>query len=209
MGDKHGQAVSPVADAVGSWVPLKEGERADSYVLMDHKIYCGEVACGVEPLDDADVRTFQVNPGSQYARDKSNVYYPLQITCVDGEDCGVCYCVKSIVEGADPEDFVYLGKDYARDDAYIFFRGRVLGTADAKTFKVLKGPNEAFFFAVDRDHVFLRETIFGEADAATFYYDSLHAANVIGKWMHVYVFRDKDHTWKYTPPDTFEKLAEN
>jgi hypothetical protein len=208
--DRRGQMqdVLQVVDTVGRWVPLREGQRIDDYVLKDQKIYCGEIACGVDAMDGVDAGTFQINSGSRYAKDKSNVYYPLQITCVDGEECGVCYCVKFVVEDANPEDFVYLGKDYAKDDASVYFRGWLLDEADVKTFKVLKGAG-AFIFAVDRDHVFLRETIFTEADAATFYYDSLHAANIKGEWIHSYVLRDKDHIWKYTPPDTFEKLTEN
>jgi len=207
VAERRGQTILQ-ADAGRGWVSLKEGERADSYVLQDGKIYCGEVACGADPMEDVDVNTFQVNPGSKYARDKSNVYYPLQVTCVDGRDCGVCYCVKSVVKGADPENFVYLGKDYARDDKSVYFRGKLLDYADSETFKVLKGAGP-FLFAMDRHHVFLRETLFKEADAATFYYDSLHPANIQGEWVHAYVVRDKDHTWKYTPPNTFEELTRN
>jgi hypothetical protein len=210
VADRRGQAgdVSFGADVVGEWVKLREGERLDHYTLKDQKIYCGEIACDVSPMEGVDIGTFEVNLGSQFARDKSHVYYPGQVTCVDGKDCGVCYCVKYILEGADPEDFVYLGKEYARDKESVFFRGQVLAAADAESFKVLKGP-ESFFFAVDQNRVFMYETIFEKADAATFYYDSLHPLTVKAGYNQVYVLRDKDHIWKFDPPNTLEELSKN
>jgi hypothetical protein len=194
--------------AGAGWMPLKEGQHAGSYSVIDGDVYCGEVACDVDPIEGADAATFEVTPGSEYGRDKSNVYYPLQVTCVDGEDCAVCYCVKSILENVDPETFLYLGKDYAKDDSSVYFRGQRIDQAHARTFRVLKG-GKFFYFAVDRDHVFRHGTIFAAADATTFYYDSLHSENIKDEWMTAYVVRDKRHIWKYTPPETFEELIEN
>lgn len=63
--------------------------------------------------------------GTKYAKDNIHVYYPLEIPCVDYEDCGVCYYGKIIIDNANPRTFKYLGKDYATDGENVFFSWKI------------------------------------------------------------------------------------
>jgi len=183
------------------WLELKDDQKIDDYYRKDNQIFCGDVVCKVKPMQGVDIATFKVRPGSKYAKDKTNVYYPLQVVCVDYTDCGVCYCTKFVVAYADSKTFDYLDKDYAIDDNSVFFRGEEIKTADPMTFKVIKG-GEYFYFAVDSKAVYRHNQIFKEADPATFYYDSLNSAN--NEW--TYIIGDKNGKWKFTPPGQIERF---
>lgn len=183
------------------WIELKNGEQIDGYSRKKNKIYCGGISCDAEPMNGVDIATFRVRPGSYYAKDKSNVYYPLETMCVDYTDCGVCYCTKFIVPNADPKTFDYIDKDYAIDDNSVFFRGEEIPAADPKTFKVIKG-GKFLHFAVDSRAVYRHNQVFQEADPNTFYYDSLNPANS----ERTYIIGDKDGKWKVTLPEQIERF---
>lgn len=138
----------------GSWTELKEGEKIEDYYRKDDKIFCGEVNCDVKPLENIDIGTFKVAQGTKYAKDDNHVYYPIQVICIDYTDCGVCYCDKYIVEGANSKTFKTLSKDYAADNKAAFFRGEMINKVDRQTFRVIEGP-EFFYFAVDKNHVYI------------------------------------------------------
>ena len=187
------------------WVTLNNKEKIDGYTRIGDSIFGGEIACNVEPLKNIDFKTFKVLAGTQYAKDKNNVYYPIGIDCIDFEDCGVCYYSKIIVEGANPTNFKYLGKDYATDGKFVFFRGKLLDGADVATFKVIEGP-EYFYFATDKNKVYRHDKIFQNADPATFYYDKTNPRNKISKYDNRYIIGDKNNKWEFIPPDDIKKI---
>jgi hypothetical protein len=186
------------------WVELNDSERIDGYTRIGSWIFGGEIACGIQPLKDIDAGSFTVCPGTKYAKDLHHVYYPLEIVCVDGEDCGVCYYAKIIVDSALPASFRYLAKDYATDGRHVFFRGELIQYADGSTFSVIEGP-QYLFFAADKDHVYRYGSVFAEADAASFYFHAADARNDTGT--HKYIIGDKDHEWEYIPPDQIKTIG--
>jgi hypothetical protein len=107
------------------WTSLKNKERVDGYTRIGDAIFGGEISCNVKPLKDIDVETFQVLPGTKYAKDKNHVYYPIAIICRDYSDCGVCYYSDIIVPDAAVDTFRYLGNEYATDGKNVYFRGEL------------------------------------------------------------------------------------
>jgi len=187
------------------WVSLNDKERIDGYTRIGDSIFGGEIACNVEPLKNIDTKTFQVLAGTQYAKDKNNVYYPLEIPCIDVIDCGVCFYGRVIVEDANPLDFRYLDKGYATDGKLVFFRGELLKDADGVTFKVIEGP-EYFFFATDKNKVYKQNKVFRDADPSTFYYDVTDPRNRISEYDNRYIIGDKNNKWEFIPPDKIKKI---
>ena len=188
-----------------TWVSLGHNERIDGYTRINGDIYGGEIACNVKPLKNIDIKTFEVLAGTQYAKDKNHVYYPITITCIDYVDCGVCYYSKVLVADANPANFRYLGKDYATDGKHVYFRGELLEGADGTTFKVIEGP-EYFYFATDKNQVFMHGKVFRDADPATFYYDEANPRNLISEWSNRYIIGDKRNKWEFTPPDKILRI---
>jgi hypothetical protein len=193
----------PALISPNGWVSLQEEQAVDGYTRKNNHIYCGEVACGAPPMSGVDVTTFQVWPGSKYAKDKSAVYYPLRITCHDYPDCGVCACTKYRLSNVAVQAFTYLGKDYATDHTTVVFRGQALAGADGKSFRVIKGP-EFFYFAVDKGHVYKHDQVFVGADPHTFYYDRYHKRT--DEQANQYVVADRRHKWLFIPPTTIQVL---
>lgn len=107
------------------WTTLNNKERIDGYTKIGDSIFGGEIACNVKPLNGIDIKSFKVLAGTKYAKDNIHVYYPLEIPCVDYEDCGVCYYGKIIIDNANPRTFKYLGKDYATDGENVFFSWKI------------------------------------------------------------------------------------
>ena len=115
----------------GHWRQLKENERIGFYWRHNDKIYAalGDSAVlikYVKPMEDVDITTFYVNKETtngmeNYAKDKKNVYYPLHAICVDADSYGYEYAVESIVEGASPSSFKYVG-DGKGTDGYTMYR---------------------------------------------------------------------------------------
>lgn len=187
------------------WVTLRDRERIDEYTRIGDSIFGGEIACNIKPLKGIDMPSFEVCAGTRYAKDEKLVYYPIRITCVDFVDCGVCFLVEYIVEGADPKTFEYLSKDYAKDNKSVYFRGEKIKRADSKTFEVINGP-EFFYFAKDKNNVYKHSAVFEDADAASFIYDSNDPRNELRDILPKYIIKDKNNTWEYTPPDQIRRV---
>ena len=188
-----------------SWTPLGDKESVDGYTRTGDSIFGGDIACNIEPLQNIDVETFEVLPGTKYARDKNHVFYPIVILCIDYTDCGVCYYDEIVIKNAKPKTFEYLGKDYAVDKQNAYFRGEKIPNANGLTFRVIEGP-EYFYFAVDSNYVFRHMTIFKEADPATFYYDEKDERNLVQEFGYKIIIGDKDHEWQYSPPSSIEEI---
>lgn len=118
----------------GHWKQLKENERIGFYWRHNDKIYAalGDSAVlikYVKPMEDVDITTFYVNKETtngmeNYAKDKKNVYYPLHAICVDADSYGYEYAVESIVEGASPSSFRYVGDGKGTDGYRMYRYGR-------------------------------------------------------------------------------------
>ena len=115
----------------GHWKQLKENERIGFYWRHNDKIYAalGDSAVlikYVKPMEDVDITTFYVNKETtngmeNYAKDKKNVYYPLHVICVDADTYGYEYATETIVKGASPSSFRYVG-DGKGTDGYTMYR---------------------------------------------------------------------------------------
>jgi hypothetical protein len=119
-----------------AWTILQKNECIDKYTRIGDSIFGGEIACDIEPLKNLDAKSFQVLPGTGYAKDKNHVYFPINTSSIDYSDCGVCFFEEILVENANPVTFQYLGKDYATDGKLVFFRGQLLENANGPTFRV-------------------------------------------------------------------------
>ena len=187
------------------WIALVDKVGVDVYTRIGDSVFCGEINCNVPPVKGVDIPTFRVLAGTSYAKDKYNVYYPLQIMCNDSEDCGVCYCTKYIIQNANPATFRYLGKEYATDGINVYFRGELIKGADGVTFKVIEGP-EFFYYAIDKLNVYKHDEIFLGADPNTFYYDKEDSRNIDTKQQHNYIIGDKLKEWEYIPPHSIKEI---
>jgi hypothetical protein len=186
------------------WILLEDKVSVDGYTRIGDSIFGGEIACNIRPLKKIDIKTFEVLPGTKYARDINHVYYPLAIPCIDYSDCGVCFYGKIIINEANPETFKYLGKEYAVDGHNAYFRGEKIQDADGQTFRIVNGP-EFFYFAVDSNKVYIHNKVFKEADPKTFYFDSTDKRNIPGMAQKI-IIADKAHEWQYSPPTTIEEI---
>jgi len=187
------------------WISLADKVKVDEYTRNDSVIFCGEISCNIEPMSGIDITTFEVLAGTKYARDKNKVYYPIQMTCIDYTDCGVCYCSDYVLENVNRKAFKYLGKEYATDGKNVYFRGELIKEADGETFKVIDGP-EFFFFAIDKNTVYRHNKIFSAADPATFYFNKNDDRNIDTEYEHKYIIGDKDYEWEFIPPSTIRKI---
>lgn len=187
------------------WTPLGDKERVDGYTRMGTSVFGGEIDCNIQPLKGIDIETFQVYPGTNYAKDKESVYYPIEVKCVDYENCGVCYYDKVIVERADPATFKYLGSDYATDGKFAYFRGLLIKEADGATFEVVNCP-KPLFFAKDKNSVYMHNKVFKDADPSTFRYSEEDSINNTSGLDERYIIMDENDKWEYTPPDQIKKV---
>lgn len=190
------------------WKALNNKESVDKYTRIGDSIFGGEIACNIKPLSGIDIKSFRVLAGTKYAKDINNVYYPIEINCVDYEDCGVCYFENIIVKHANSKTFKYLGNDYATDGNNIFFRGKLIQNADAASFKVIDGP-EYFYFATDKANVYIHNRILQNIDAETFYYDKLDKRNISDKYGSVFIIGDKNKEWEFIPPNSIKEVEKN
>jgi hypothetical protein len=150
-----------------------------------------------------DIESFEVSPGSSYARDKYHVYYPIEKTCIDYATCGICYCSSYLLTEVSSKSFEYLGSDYATDGKRVFFRGELIKEADAPSFKVIRGP-QFFYFAKDKNTVYRHALPIAEPDPSTFYYDSTDIRN--DTIMHTSVVADQRKEWLFIPPETLKHI---
>lgn len=102
----------PVRDN-GEWIELKDGDKEGFYMNENDKIYMsfdnGETK---DLFTEVDISTFRVCRGSEYAKDKNYVYYPVYLICYEGTAGGGTKVVYYIIDGADPATFKYIGKQF-------------------------------------------------------------------------------------------------
>lgn len=118
----------------GCWMQLKENERIGFYWRYNDRIYAalGDSAVlvkYVKPMESIDINSFYVNKETidgmgNYAKDKNNVYYPLRIICADADTYGYEYATESIVKGAFPSSFRYVGEGKGTDGYTMYKYGR-------------------------------------------------------------------------------------
>lgn len=110
----------------GVWVPVPIGESVMGYDNIGGKIYWGYIV-GMDFTEDeclgADIETFRVCKGTEYARDKHRVYYPHDEICYDGVDCGGVVAEKIVLDGANPSRFRYIGDGYAVSGNQMYLNG--------------------------------------------------------------------------------------
>ncbi|MBO9699968.1 MAG: DKNYY domain-containing protein [Sporocytophaga sp.] len=188
--------IETIRPASKGWFKLSNNKKIKRYFRNGDQVYCGEVQFNDHPMKNVDTASFEVYLGSEYARDKNRVYYPLQIACVDGKNWGVCYCTDYIIKNADPQTFKYLGNEYASDKNSAFYFGNVIKNSDGQSFRIING-SESLRFAVDKNKVYFGDEIFEGADPETFQYDH---SNPLNDTIRNFILKDKNHVWKFNPP---------
>ena len=133
------------------WIPLMESQKNGNYFILEGQVYCGEVAYNSYPLEEINTESFEVLSGTEYARDKNHVLYPLTNICVDGKNWGNCHCVEYIIEGADPKSFEYAGDEYSLDKTSTYFRGIRIKELSPAEFELLGDD-----YARDSSQLFFR-----------------------------------------------------
>ncbi|HAB40296.1 MAG TPA: hypothetical protein DCE24_00440 [Porphyromonadaceae bacterium] len=128
----------------GEWVSVPVDSFAEGYNNIGGQIYWGYIV-GMDFTEEdnvgADVETFRVCKGSEYAKDKYHVYYPQVVICYDGikedkdtgeyEGVGGEVAEKIIFRGAKPSQFKYLGNGYAVSGNKMFHNGEVIEWNDS------------------------------------------------------------------------------
>ncbi|MCX2739778.1 DKNYY domain-containing protein [Pontibacter anaerobius] len=194
---------SQTTNTASDWIALQEDQAMDGYYRKNGKIYCGGTPCGDESMSGVDVGSFQVYPGSGYAKDMNAVYYPILLMSDHYTNCATMICAEYVVEGAQPSSFKYLERDYALDENAVYYSGEIITVADVRSLKVLTGPKK-FCIAVDKSHVYIGGIVIPNADPITFSYDSTGVR--INDVTYSYTLKDRRHTWEYIPPHKFQLL---
>ena len=118
----------------GDWVIVPVGESVSGYDNIGGQIYWGYIV-GLDFTEDenvnADIETFRVCKGSEYAKDKYHVYYPQIVVCFDGLDCGGTIAEKIILKGAKPSQFKYIGNGYAVSGNKMYHNGEIIEWNDS------------------------------------------------------------------------------
>lgn len=128
----------------GEWVIVPVGESVSGYDNIGGQIYWGYIV-GLDFTEDenvdADIETFRVCIGSEYAKDKHHVYYPQDQVCFDGfkedektgeyEAFGGTVAKKMILKGARPSQFKYIGNGYAVSGNKMYYNGEVIEWNDS------------------------------------------------------------------------------
>jgi hypothetical protein len=139
--------------------PFDGGGGPTSYYMDKNYVYLNAFDLNFEKLDNIDAASFRVFESqyswnidrtwsaNNFAGDKNHVYV----------GCG------EILEGADPDSFVYLGDIYAKDKDHVFTLGGIVKDADRKTFQLFGRS-----MAKDKNNVYLGQEKIQGVDAATF-----------------------------------------
>lgn len=118
----------------GEWVSVPTDCSVEGYNNIGGQIYWGYIV-GMDFTENenigADIETFRVCKGSEYAKDKHHVYYPQNEVCFDGLDCGGTVAEKIILRGARPSQFKYIGNGYAVSGNKMFHDGEVIEWDDS------------------------------------------------------------------------------
>lgn len=126
-----GRNISSISDR-GEWISLSDTDSAHGcYMFHNNHIYKGwvtpsEYITRLDTIPYVDMPTFKVCKGTNYAKDKNRVYYPLSYSFWDGMDCGGENIDEYIILTADPETFKYLGNDYAIDRHNMYYKGEIV-----------------------------------------------------------------------------------
>lgn len=118
----------------GEWVSVPADSSVEGYNNIGAQIYWGYIVgtdFSEDECLDADIETFRVCKGSEYAKDKSHVYYPQVVICFDGLDCGGTVAEKIILKGAKPSQFKYIGNGYAVSGNKMFHNGEMIEWNDS------------------------------------------------------------------------------
>lgn len=123
----------------GEWVSVPADSSVEGYNNIGGQIYWGyivwidftEMDLTEEDYIGADIGTFRVCKGSEYAKDKYHVYYPQVVICFDGLDCYGTYAEKIVLKGAIPSQFKYIGNGYAVSGNKMFHDGEVIEWDDS------------------------------------------------------------------------------
>lgn len=140
----------------GEWVSIYDAPLTSGYILYNNDIYAlmlddlhsynpasfweGEGQNIGVLLENVDIATFQVNiqDGSYpqpYAKDKRRVYCPLDYDILDDEGpispYSLIYEKPTVIPGADPKTFKYLGDGYAVDKNGMYSRGEKIEWNDS------------------------------------------------------------------------------
>lgn len=118
----------------GEWVSVPPHSSVEGYNNIGGHIYWGYIV-GTDFTEDeclnADIETFRVCKGSEYAKDKHHVYYPQVVICFDGLGCGGTVAEKIILKEAKPSQFKYIGNGYAVAGNKMFHDGEVIEWNDS------------------------------------------------------------------------------
>ena len=118
----------------GEWVSVPTDCSVEGYNNISDQIYWRYIV-GMDFTENenigADIETFRVCKGSEYAKDKYHVYYPQNEICFDGLDCGGTVAEKIILKGAKPSRFKYIGNGYAVSGNKMFHDGEVIEWNDS------------------------------------------------------------------------------
>ncbi len=128
---------------IGEWVIVPAGESVEGYNNINGKIYWGYITDDFTDDEkiEADIETFCVCKGSEYAKDKNHIYYPQNIVCYDGvkeneetgeyEGFGGSMAKKIILKGAKPSQFKYIGNGFAVSVNRMYHNGEVIEWNDS------------------------------------------------------------------------------
>ena len=128
----------------GEWVSVPADSSVEGYNNIGEQIYWGYIV-GTDFTEDeslnADIETFRVCIGTEYAMDKNHVFYPQDEVCFDGfkeneetgeyEGVGGTVAGKIILEGAKPSQFKYIGNGYAVSGNKMFHNGEMIEWNDS------------------------------------------------------------------------------
>ena len=127
----------------GEWVSVPVDSFAEGYNNIEGQIYWGYIVGDFTDEDNvgADIETFRVCKGSEYAKDKHHVYYPQVVICYEGfkedketgeyEGFGGEVAEKIVLKGAKPSQFKYIGNGYAVSGNKMFHDGEVIEWNDS------------------------------------------------------------------------------
>ena len=127
----------------GVWVSVPEGESVMGYDNIGGKIYWGYIIDDftADQELDADIETFRVCKGTEYAKDKRRVYYPQDQVCYDGirfneengeyEGIGGVIAQKIVLRGANPSRFKYIRDGYAVSGNQMYLNGEKIEWNDS------------------------------------------------------------------------------
>lgn len=121
----------------GVWVPVPIGESVMGYNNIGGKVYWGYITDDFTADSElgADIETFRVCKGSEYAKDKNRVYYPQDIICYDGIDenggFGGTIAKKIVLKGANPNRFRYIRDGYVVIGNQMYLNGEKIEWNDS------------------------------------------------------------------------------